>query len=60
MHKTNAMLLEITKETGLDQINEALKKINPGKLFNAKKHCGKVKWDVDGVTYQKNLRDEWK
>jgi len=54
------MLIEITRETGIAQINEALKKINPGKLFNAKKHCGKVKWDVDGKTYQKNLRDEWK
>jgi len=31
------MLIEITRETGIDQINEALKKVNPGKLFNAKK-----------------------
>jgi len=53
------MLVEITKKTGLAKINEALKKIKPGKQFNSKKHCGKVKWDVDDVTYQKNLRDEW-
>ena len=59
LHKTNAMLIEITKDTGLAQIDKALKKLKLGKQFNAKKHCGKVKWDVDGITYQKNLRDEW-
>ena len=45
------MILEIAKKAGLAKINEALKKIKPGKQFNAKKHCGKVKWDVDGQNY---------
>lgn len=53
------MLVEITKKTGLAKINEALKKLKPNKQFNAKKHCGKVKWEDDGVNYQKKMRDEW-
>jgi len=31
------MLIEITKDTGLAQIDEALKKLKLGKQFNAKK-----------------------
>jgi hypothetical protein len=53
------MLLEITKKTGVAKVNATLKKLNPGKQFNAQKHCGKVKWKIDGLTYQKKLRDEW-
>ena len=37
LHKTNAMLIEITKDTGLAQIDKALKKLKLGKQFNAKK-----------------------
>ena len=53
------MLVEITRKTGLAQINATLKKLKSGKSFDAKKHCGKVKWDVDGLTYQKDIRNEW-
>ena len=53
------MLLEITKKTGVAKVNEALKNLKSGKQFDAKKHCGKLKWEVDGLTYQKKLRDEW-
>ena len=28
-------------------------------LFNAHKHCGVIKWEIDPVKYQKALRDEW-
>jgi len=57
--KNKTMLLEITKKSGLAKFNAALKMLKPGKLFNAKKHCGKVKWEIDGLSYQKKLRDEW-
>lgn len=53
------MVVEITKKTGLAKVNEALKMLKPGKLFDSKKHCGKVKWDFDGLNYQKKLRNEW-
>jgi hypothetical protein len=53
------MLVEITRKTALSQINDTLKKLKSGKLFHANKHCGKVKWESDGLAYQKKLRDEW-
>ena len=53
------MIVEITKKTGLAKVNDALQMLKPGKPFNAKKHCGKVKWEIDGLSYQKKLRDEW-
>ncbi len=59
LQKNKTMLLEITKKTGLSKVNAALKMLKPGKQFNAKKHCGKVKWEEDGLSYQKKLRDEW-
>jgi len=57
--KNKNMLLEITKKTELAKVNAALKTLKSGKQFNAKKHCGKVKWETDGLIYQKKLRDEW-
>ena len=57
--KTGTMVVEITKKTGLAKINDALKMLKSGKTFNAKKHCGKVKWDINGVDYQKKVRNEW-
>jgi hypothetical protein len=57
--KNKTMLLEITKKTGLAKVNATLKTLKSGKQFNAKKHCGKVKWETDGLSYQKKLRDEW-
>ena len=29
------------------------------KGFDAKKYEGKIKFPVDGLTYQKQVRDEW-
>ena len=28
-------------------------------LFNAYKYCGIIKWKIEPVKYQKELRDEW-
>ncbi len=53
------MLVEITKETAVAKLNETLKKLKPGKSFNAKKHSGKVKWSIDGLIYQNSIRNEW-
>lgn len=53
------MVIEINKKTARSVIDAALVKLQPGKRFNAKKHCGKVKFGVDSVKYQKQLRDEW-
>ncbi len=53
------MIIEITKKTTKEQITKFLKKIKIGKSFNAQKYCGALKWDEDGLEYQKQLRNEW-
>jgi hypothetical protein len=40
-------------------LTDALKKVKPGKRFNAEKHLGKVKWNEDPLEFQKRMRDEW-
>jgi hypothetical protein len=57
--KNKKYALRNNKKTGLAKVNAALKNFKSGILFNAKKHCGKVKWEIDGLSYQKKLRDEW-
>ena len=29
------------------------------RLFNAYKHCGIIKWKIEPVKYQRELRNEW-
>ena len=36
-----------------------LQDIEKKHLFNAHKHCGVIKWNIEPVKYQKALRDEW-
>ncbi|MBI2470501.1 MAG: hypothetical protein HYV59_04570 [Planctomycetes bacterium] len=33
--------------------------IEKKRLFNAYKYCGIIKWKVEPVKYQKELRNEW-
>jgi len=40
----------------LDKIKETIEKF-PRK--NASKHFGKLKWPMDGLEYQKMVRNEW-
>jgi len=35
------------------------KKVEPGKESKFAKHIGKLKWDIDGVEYQRKIRNEW-
>ena len=53
------MLIEIKKSTTKEQIAKLLKKIKFGKSFNAQKYCGALKWNIDGIEFQKQLRNEW-
>ena len=58
------MVIEIKKGSTKEEIDAAFKKLyeqapSPKKPFNAKKLSGKLKWDIDAVTYQRQLRDEW-
>jgi hypothetical protein len=34
--------------------------IEKSHLFKAYKYCGIVRWKIEPIKYQKELRDEWK
>jgi hypothetical protein len=59
------MVITIKKNAPASAISDALKKIasqskKAKKRFDPKKYAGKIKFPVDGLTYQKQVRDEWK
>jgi hypothetical protein len=53
------MVLTLKKTASKKDLDSLLKKLKVGKPFNAKKHLGKLKMDIDGLEYQKAIRDEW-
>jgi hypothetical protein len=58
------MVIRIPKDAPASAVDEALKQIasQPNKArkgFDPKKYAGKIKFPVDGLTYQKQVRDEW-
>jgi len=57
--KIAIMNTEIKKIRTVKTLTDALRKIKPGKCFNADKHLGKVKWNEDPLEFQKRIRDEW-
>jgi len=56
---TDIMNTKIEKIRTVKTLTDALKKVKPGKRFNAEKHLGKVKWNEDPLEFQKRIRDEW-
>lgn len=55
------MTIVMKKSSSRKEISEALEKIKQGKpAFDPSKFSGKLKRGLDGVKYQKQLRDEWK
>ncbi len=53
------MILTIKKGMDQHKINEVLRKLTQKKKLVAKRHLGKVKWQMDALEYQKKLRNEW-
>lgn len=57
------MVVVIKKDAPLAAIKDGMKAIKEDKAvrkgFDAKKYAGKIKFPVDGLTYQKQVRDEW-
>lgn len=54
------MIIEIKKPVTKEKVNQAIKRISKeGKKKSLRKHFGKLKRGVDGMTYQKQVRDEW-
>jgi hypothetical protein len=58
------MVIRIKKDAPASAVDEALKTIAnqprpAGTGFDTKKYAGKIKFPVDGLTYQKMAKDEW-
>ncbi|MEX0722170.1 MAG: hypothetical protein WD059_15940 [Balneolaceae bacterium] len=54
-------MVQIIKKT--DAASSAKKKISkienrPEKIFDADKFCGIIKWDIDAVEYQREIRKD--
>ena len=49
----------ITKGSIAESKKKEAQDIEKKHLFNARKHCGIIKWNKEPVKYQKALRDEW-
>ena len=56
-----AKVIEVDKSTGRDKLDEELTKLPRKKApINLDKYFGKIKFGVDGLTYQLKVRDEWR
>ncbi|MCO5286280.1 MAG: hypothetical protein M9898_07705 [Chitinophagaceae bacterium] len=54
------MIIEIKKPVTKEKVKEALAIIsNEGKRKTLRKHFGKLKRGLKGMSYQKKIRDEW-
>lgn len=54
------MINEIKKPVTKQKITEIFVRIaNEGKKKSLRKHFGKLKRNLDGVTYQKKMRNHW-
>ena len=53
------MVITINKDTSNQEIDKMLLSLKPRKLFRSKMFLGKIKWDEDGLEYQKRIRNEW-
>lgn len=54
------MTLTMKKRASSKEVSEAIEMIKKRKGFNPVKYSGKLKRGLDGLKYQKKLRDEWK
>lgn len=53
------MTIHIYPKTKRQELASAVRKLKQGKKLDAKKFCGTVKWEEDGLVAQKHMRDEW-
>jgi hypothetical protein len=54
------MIIEIQQPVTKEKVQEAIKKVSEGSAKKTlRKHFGKLQRGLDGLTYQKKLRDEF-
>lgn len=54
-----ATIIKVPKNPTKKQLKEISEKIEKLPRKNIGKHFGKLKWPVDGLKYQKMMRNEW-
>jgi hypothetical protein len=52
------MVIEV-KEITRENVQELLRKVKQTPQKTLSRHFGKLKRDLDGLTYQKSVRNEW-
>lgn len=53
------MVTILNKDSDLTEIKKAFAKRKVKKYFDAKKFCGALKFEEDGLKIQQQLRNEW-
>jgi len=54
-----ATVIKVPKNATKKQMEEIKKKIEKLPRKNIAGHFGKMKWPMDGLEYQKKMRNEW-
>jgi hypothetical protein len=54
------MVVILNKDTDIQSLKKTLAERKPQKKFDAKKFCGTLKTDKDGLKVQQQLRNEWR
>ncbi|MEO6187982.1 MAG: hypothetical protein ABIO82_05455 [Ginsengibacter sp.] len=54
-----ATIIKVPKNPTKEQLKEIQAKLAKLPRKNISKHFGKLKWPVDGLKYQKMMRNEW-
>lgn len=54
-----ATVIEMPKKTSKKKVREILSKVKRPKKGKMAKHFGALKRGIDGLAYQKELRNEW-
>lgn len=54
-----AVVIEIPKKATKKQVDELLKKATTSKKSKMAKHFGALKRGIDGLAFQKNIRNDW-
>ena len=54
-----ATVIKVPKNPTKKQLEELKKKIEKLPQKTVSKHFGKMKWPMDGMKYQKMMRNEW-
>jgi hypothetical protein len=54
------MVVVLNKDTDIQSLKKILAERKPQKKFDAKKFCGALRTDKDGLKVQQQLRNEWR